>query len=128
MVGFRLQEAVADVPVEAPPSQDEAEIRSLMFDMKVSLSHGKKYEPPPRSDMPPLPMHQYEYEVRVVFFCVVACFFFCRFFMLFVVFVFRPTVSHAAVRVVFFAFLLFRVFCVFCSHVSCCVGWLVLVI
>ena len=68
MVGFRLQEAVADVPVEAPPSQDEAEIRSLMFDMKVSLSHGKKYEPPPRSDMPPLPMHQYEYEVRVAFF------------------------------------------------------------
>ncbi|CAM9761275.1 unnamed protein product, partial [Laminaria digitata] len=59
------QEAVAKAPVEAPPSQDEVDIRSLMFDMKVSLSHGKKYEPPPRSDMPPLPMHQYEYEVTL---------------------------------------------------------------
>ena len=69
VAGLLLQEAEAKAPVETPPSQDEAEIRSLMFDMKLSLSHGKKYEPPPRSDMPALPMHQYEYEVRIGLCC-----------------------------------------------------------
>lgn len=50
--------------------KDRDEIRSLLFDMKHSISHGSKYDPPPRVDKLPLPKHHYEYEVRVFpFFC-----------------------------------------------------------
>lgn len=68
-----LQDAVAKAQAAAAASaaspwttlreKEKNEIRSLLFDMKHSISHGTKYEAPPRADMPPLPKHQYEYEV-----------------------------------------------------------------
>lgn len=69
MFFFFLQEASAKVAAadalrSLQEDQDKGEIADLLFDMKHSMSHGKKYEAPPRSDMPPLAMHDYEYEVR----------------------------------------------------------------
>lgn len=76
-------------------SVDE-DIGSLLFDMKQSLARGKRYDPPPRADMPMLPMHEHEYEVGRVFlwvslsllirflgFCVVFSCLFSFFFSLF---------------------------------------------
>ncbi|CAM9554270.1 unnamed protein product, partial [Scytosiphon promiscuus] len=50
---------------EEKEAKNTDEIRSLLFDIKHSISHGTKYEAPPRKDLPPLPMHQYEYEVTL---------------------------------------------------------------
>lgn len=63
-----LQDASAKATTVAPRSREEdegqGEIKALLFDMKHSMSHGKKYEAPPRADMPRLEMHEYEYEVQ----------------------------------------------------------------
>lgn len=34
----------------------------MLFDMENSISHGRKYESPPRTDLPMLEMHPAEYE------------------------------------------------------------------
>lgn len=56
--------AGATPPGATGKDKDRDEITSLLFDMKHSVSHGTKYEPPPRTDQPPLAKHHYEYEVR----------------------------------------------------------------
>lgn len=72
---------MASVKVKAGPSKgeeeakEEEELRSILFDMKQSLAHGKKYDAPPRADIPALPMHEQEYEVRFVFVFLFSIFF-----------------------------------------------------
>ncbi|CAN0131795.1 unnamed protein product, partial [Ascophyllum nodosum] len=58
------KKAVAKAPA-SPSSKDEEEIRSLLFDMKQTLARGKRYDTPPRTDIPALPMHEHEYEVTL---------------------------------------------------------------
>lgn len=56
------QEAKAAVSEGAAPDSCRQEINNLLFDMKNAVSHGKKYEPPSRSDMPAFELHNAEYE------------------------------------------------------------------
>lgn len=55
--------AATDTALVSKEDKCREEIASLLLDVKQSISHGKKYEAPPRVDLPPMPMHQYEYEV-----------------------------------------------------------------
>lgn len=57
----------ARVPEGATPDKARLEIEMLLFDMENSISYGKKYEPPPRADLPVLELHPAEYEASAAY-------------------------------------------------------------